>query len=76
MSIDEGAAFTFKINALDQLMLENPDRKSTLLQKRNTLKGRKSVKSIGNESDNRGSAADGKANNNDRMAPNPDSVLL
>ena len=30
MSIDDKAAFTFKVNALDQLMLMNPDRKSTV----------------------------------------------
>ena len=41
-SIDDKAAFTFKINALDQLMLLNPDRKSTMLQKRMSLVGRKS----------------------------------
>ena len=41
-SIDEGAAFTFQVNALDQLMLLNPDRKSTMLQKRMSMKGRKS----------------------------------
>ena len=46
MSIDEKAAFTFKINALDQLSLLNPDRKSTMLQKRLSLKGRKSLKSL------------------------------
>ena len=51
MSIDDKAAFTFKINALDQLSLLNPDRKSTVLQKRMSLKGRKSLKNLDGPSD-------------------------
>ena len=47
MSVDDKAAFTFKMNALDQLQLMNPDRKSTMAQKRMSLKGRKSESSAG-----------------------------
>ena len=44
-SVDDKAAFTFQVNALDQLQLLNPDRKSTMVQKRMSLKGRKSEQS-------------------------------
>ena len=46
LNVDEKAAFTFKINSLDQLQLMNPDRKSTMAQKRMSVKGRPSEKRI------------------------------
>lgn len=52
-SIDEKAAFTFRISPLDQLILVNPDRKSTMLQKRMSLVGRKSLKSLPNTASSR-----------------------
>lgn len=44
-SVDDKAAFTFQVNALDQLQLLNPDRRSTMKQKRMSQKGRKSESS-------------------------------
>jgi len=68
-SIDEGSAFTFKVNALDQLMLMNPDRKSTMLQKRMSQIGRKS------ESSGRKSAVEGLPveESDSRLLGNPDN---
>ena len=39
LNIDEKAAYTFRVNALDKLELLNPDRKSTMVQKRRSSKG-------------------------------------
>lgn len=39
-NIDEKAAYTFRMSPLDTLILLNPDRKSTMLQKRMSLVGR------------------------------------
>ena len=44
-SIDEKAAFTFQVNAADQLILLNPDRKATQAQHRMSTVGRKSLAS-------------------------------
>lgn len=62
MNINDKAAYAFKINALGQLDLVNPDRKSTIAQQRISLMGRKSIKSLKNtdsrvvpEGDNSGS---------------------
>ena len=41
-SVDDKTSFVFKISPLDQLILLNPDRKSTMLQKRRSTKGIKS----------------------------------
>lgn len=38
-SVDDKAAFTFRISPLDHLILLNPDRKSTMVQKRASEKG-------------------------------------
>jgi len=38
-SVDDKAAFTFRISPLDQLILLNPDRKSTHKQRRESSKG-------------------------------------
>lgn len=38
-SVDDKAAFTFRISPLDQLILLNPDRKSTVQQKRYSARG-------------------------------------
>ncbi len=61
LNVDEKAAFTFKINALDQLMLMNPDRKSTMLHKKMSLKGRPSEKSLdrANQAEGAGGDAEG-----------------
>jgi len=58
LNVDEKAAFTFKINALDQLMLMNPDRKSTMVHKKMSLKGRPSEKSLDRANQAEGAGAD------------------
>ena len=62
-SIDEKAAYTFRLSPLDQLILLNPDRKSTMAQKRMSLVGRKSIKSLptGGNTSSKNSTIKGKA---------------
>ena len=44
-NVGDKADFTFQVNPLGQLILLNPDRKSTMVQKRRSIKGRQSEKS-------------------------------
>ena len=41
-SVDDKTSFMFKMSPLDQLILLNPDRKSTMIQKRRSTMGLKS----------------------------------
>jgi len=47
LSVDDKAAYTFKIHELGHLQLMNPDRRTTVLQKRMSTKGMRSTDASG-----------------------------